>query len=144
MYTLLFILHLVISLLLCVVVLVQQSKGGGLAGAFGGGGGEAMFGTRGVTTFLHKATIYLGAAFMLSSVLLVVFSSRTGGGSAGSLTGEAAERLAPVANQPATPVATPIDDFAPAEPGGDATTPATDPATGGDNAGGGDDNDGGQ
>ena len=117
MYNLLFAIHLIVSVLLCVVVLIQQSKGGGLAGAFGGGGGEAMFGARGVTTFLHKATIYLGAGFMLSSVLLVVFSSRgPGRSSGGSLTGEAAERLAPAAQQ-AAPVATPIDDFAPAEPG---------------------------
>ena len=59
MYYLFLVLHLLIALLLGVVVLLQRSKGGGLAGAFGGvGAGEAMFGSRGVTTMLHKTTIW--------------------------------------------------------------------------------------
>lgn len=67
----LFGLHLIISFLIGVVVLLQRSKGNGLAGAFGGvGAGEAMFGTHGVTTFLHKATIYLGVGFMITSLSL--------------------------------------------------------------------------
>jgi protein translocase SecG subunit len=67
----LFGLHLIISFLICVVVLLQRSKGNGLAGAFGGvGAGEAMFGTQGVTTFLHKATIYLAVGFMFTSLSL--------------------------------------------------------------------------
>ena len=73
MITVLFVLHILVSALLCIVVLLQQSKGNGLAGAFGGAGaGEALFGARGVTTILHKATIYLGAAFMLLSLGLVM------------------------------------------------------------------------
>jgi preprotein translocase subunit SecG len=60
---------------------MQRSKGNGLAGAFGGvGAGEAMFGARGVTTVLHKATIYLAIAFMVSSLSLVVATTQRSGG----------------------------------------------------------------
>ncbi len=124
MYYVLFAIHLLIALLLCVVVLLQQAKGDGLAGAFGGAGaGEAFFGARGVTTILHKATIYLGAAFMISSLVLVVASSnRATGGS--SLAEAAARRIptpsalpleaAPVSDDAASPI-TP-DDAAVADP----------------------------
>jgi preprotein translocase subunit SecG len=81
MYYVLFLLHLFIAFLLCVVVLLQRSKGSGLAGAFGGvGAGEAMFGARGVTTMLHKATIWLAVAFMISSMGLAVYTARRGSG----------------------------------------------------------------
>jgi preprotein translocase subunit SecG len=112
MYYFLFAIHLLIAVLLCVVVLLQQAKGDGLAGAFGGAGaGEAFFGARGVTTILHKATIYLGAAFMISSLVLVVASSNRVGG--GSSLAEAAARRIP------SPTALPLD----AAPNVDAVVP---------------------
>jgi protein translocase SecG subunit len=80
MYYLFLVIHLLIALLLGVVVLLQRSKGNGLAGAFGGvGAGEAMFGSHGVTTMLHKATIYLAIGFMITSLSLVVMTSRRSG-----------------------------------------------------------------
>jgi len=79
MYYVLFLLHLLIAFLLCVVVLLQRSQVNGLAGAFGGvGAGEAMFGARGVTTMLHKATIWLAVAFMVSSMGLAIYTARRG------------------------------------------------------------------
>ena len=87
-------LHLVISLVLCVVVLLQSSKGDGLAGAFGGGGGgQAVFGARGVTTVLHKATIYLAIAFMTTSVSLVFLTMQRTGGNRSTLSQQAADRV---------------------------------------------------
>ena len=69
MYYLFFGIHLLISFLIVVVVLLQRSKGGGLSGAFGGvGAGDAAFGSVGVTTFLHKTTIYLAIGFMVTSL----------------------------------------------------------------------------
>lgn len=71
------ILHVIISLLLVVVVLMQNSKGGGLSGAFGGGGGlpQQMFGSRGMSTALHKATIYLAVGFFLTSAILFMLTA---------------------------------------------------------------------
>lgn len=71
------ILHVIISLLLVVVVLMQNSKGGGLSGAFGGGGGlpQQMFGSRAMSTALHKATIYLAVGFFLTSAVLFILTA---------------------------------------------------------------------
>ncbi|HPF34520.1 MAG TPA: preprotein translocase subunit SecG [Candidatus Krumholzibacteria bacterium] len=76
-------LHVVISLLLVVVVLMQNSKGGGLSGAFGGGGGlpQQMFGSRGMSTALHKATIYLAVGFFLTSAVLFILTADRAGNS---------------------------------------------------------------
>jgi preprotein translocase subunit SecG len=74
----LIIIHLVVCLVLIMVVLMQSSKGGGLAGAFGGGGGmpQQIFGTRGMTTLLHKLTIYAAVGFFLTSALLFIITAR--------------------------------------------------------------------
>ena len=80
LYTTFMVLHVIISLLLVAVVLMQSSKGGGLAGAFGGGGGlpQQMFGSRTMTTALHKMTIYLAVGFFLTSgILFMLTADRT-------------------------------------------------------------------
>lgn len=126
MYTLMVILHVLNCLVLCVVVLLQSSKGGGLAGAFGGGGApQQIFGSRGMTTMLHKVTIYCAVAFFVTSTLLFGLTARRGGGS-GSIVQEAVNEgtLTP----DVTPVA-PADEslFRGLPTEGDGTT--TDPAT---------------
>lgn len=137
MYYLFFVIHVLVCLLLCVVVLLQQSKGGGLAGAFGGAGaGEAMFGARGVTTFLHKATIYLAVAFMVTSLGLVFLSAGRGRGVESSLSSQAAARRAPVSTAPA-PVPTELPegemDVVPtAEAEGDDVVPEAEPTANGE------------
>jgi preprotein translocase subunit SecG len=123
MFVLFFVLHILVSILLCIVVLLQQSKGNGLAGAFGGAGaGEALFGARGVTTILHRATIYLGAAFMVLSLLLVLTSGRGGGR---SLSERAAEQVPALPG--AQPLPAPASEELPLESA--PATPATDSAT---------------
>jgi preprotein translocase subunit SecG len=79
LYNLLIGLHVLICIVLALVVLLQSSKGGGLAGAFGGAGGapQQLLGSRGMTTLLHKMTIYLAVAFFISSFNL--FMMDTGG-----------------------------------------------------------------
>jgi preprotein translocase subunit SecG len=72
LHTLLVIIHILVCIVLASVVLLQSSKGGGLAGAFGGGGGspQQMLGSRGMTSLLHKLTIYFAVAFFATSFLL--------------------------------------------------------------------------
>jgi preprotein translocase subunit SecG len=79
LYNLLIGLHVLICIVLALVVLLQSSKGGGLAGAFGGAGGapQQLLGSRGMTSLLHKMTIYLAVAFFISSFNL--FMMDTGG-----------------------------------------------------------------
>ncbi len=73
LYGIFLVLHIVVSGLLMAVVLMQSGRGGGLAGAFGGGGGnQTLFGARGATTFLTKATWVLGGGFMVTSLILAL------------------------------------------------------------------------
>jgi len=76
-YGILIVVHILIAALLITVVLMQSGRGGGLSGAFGGGGGgQTLFGGRGATTFLTKMTWFLGAAFMVTSLLLALTIGR--------------------------------------------------------------------
>ncbi len=72
LYTLVTVIHIIVCVVLATVVLLQSSKGGGLAGAFGGAGGasQQLLGSRGMTTLLHKLTIYLAVAFFTTSFSL--------------------------------------------------------------------------
>ncbi|MBK8166389.1 MAG: preprotein translocase subunit SecG [bacterium] len=94
LHVLLTIIHILICLVLCAVVLMQSGKGGGLAGAFGGGGGapQQLLGSRGMTTLLHKITIYCAVGFFVTSFLLFMTDSSGGSRAASSVIGEAATK----------------------------------------------------
>lgn len=62
--------------LLIFVVLVQGGKGAELGAAFGGGSSQTLFGGRGAATFLGKMTTVIAVAFMLTSLLLAIASSK--------------------------------------------------------------------
>lgn len=135
MYYLFLSLHLLIAFLLGMVVLLQRSKGNGLAGAFGGvGAGEAMFGAHGVTTVLHKATIYLAIAFMATSLSLVYLTAQRSGGNDTRPARSTGGVVLPVGGTDVaapdapmtTPDATTTDDVVPAGEDGDSIVPAAD------------------
>jgi preprotein translocase subunit SecG len=123
LYTLLIVIHILICIVLALVVLMQSSKGGGLAGAFGGAGGapQQLLGSRGMTTLLHKLTIYLAVAFFVSSFLLFMIDT-SGTSSSRSVVGEAAREgdiNVPITEDPLEMPA-PATEEAPAEsPAGD-------------------------
>ncbi len=76
MYSLLFIIATISSVLLIIVVLLQSSKGSGLAGTFGGAGGgnmSAMFGTRRTADFLSRATWWLSGIVAVLAVVINLF-----------------------------------------------------------------------
>ncbi len=65
--------------ILCLVILVQESKSLGLGASFGGDPGESLFGTS--TAFvLKKFTAYLAVFFILSCLLLSLWSASIGTG----------------------------------------------------------------
>ena len=70
MYPFLLTLHLLVCLCLVAVILVQSGKGGGLAGGAFGGATQTVFGGRGATDFITRATMVLGAAFFITSLTL--------------------------------------------------------------------------
>ena len=80
MYTLVLILHVIVSLILIAVILFQAGKGGGLADTFGGGGGgggsqTTIFGHK-ASDFLTKATEVSAILFLCTSLSLAVLSSK--------------------------------------------------------------------
>ncbi|HKJ87437.1 MAG TPA: preprotein translocase subunit SecG [Gammaproteobacteria bacterium] len=77
MATILWIVHVIVSIALIGVVLMQPGQAGGMGTAFGGGGSQTLFGSQGSTGFLGKATGVLGTLFFLTSLSLAVLS--TGG-----------------------------------------------------------------
>ena len=123
MYGLLLGIHLLVCLCLVAVVLVQSGKGGGLAGGAFGNATQTVFGGRGGTDFVTRATIVLGVLFFVTSLSLALMTTKGTSGQR-SIVSEAAKRAALA---PATPGAP-----APGAPAGGApTTPAAPAPAGG-------------
>jgi len=61
-------------ILLTGVVLIQRPRSEGLGSAFGGGMTESMFGA-GTSDILTKATIWMGGAFFVCTLLLAIMMS---------------------------------------------------------------------
>ncbi len=134
MYTFFVIVHILVSLVLCVAVLLQNSKGGGLAGAFGGSGGapQQLLGSRGVTTLLHKLTIWCGIGFMVTSLMLFMMSGSRTTGTDSVL--ERAQQGGELGTQlPAAPIEVPAaaDEAPVTVPGGDGGSEAGSQTDGG-------------
>jgi len=77
LYGLILAVHVVACLFLIMVVLLQTGKGGDIASAFGGGGGSSnVFGPRGASNVLTRATTAAAVIFMLTSLTLAILSQR--------------------------------------------------------------------
>ena len=128
MYAFLLATHLVVCLCLVAVILVQSGKGGGLAGGAFGGATQTVFGGRGATDFVTRATVLLGVLFFITSLSLALLTTR-GTSGARSVVSEAAKRAqstapptAPAGTAP--PAGAPVSPVAPA-PGAAKTPPPT-------------------
>jgi len=62
MYTLIVVLHVIVSVALILVILLQTGKGSDIGAVFGGGSSQTLFGSTGPTSFLSKLTA--GAAIV--------------------------------------------------------------------------------
>ena len=114
MYTLMIIIHVVVSLALILIVLLQTGKGAEMGAGFGGGSNQTIFGSRGAATFLSKITTGAAVMFMLTSLSLALMTkNRTGSVIRDTAPRAAAPAAAPVA--PAMPTA-PVAPAAPAAP----------------------------
>ncbi len=116
--------HVLIAVLLTLIVLVQSGKGSDIGAAFGGGASQTMFGARGATTVLHKATAGLAAAFMLTSLVLSMLAGPKVSRSV--IPDDPAKPSAP-ASQPAGEPAG--EQKAPGAPGAPGAQPQPSPAT---------------
>ena len=67
-------LFLLLCFVLCFVVLIQESKSTGLGASFGGEGGESLFGAS-TADVLKKFTAYIAVIFLISCVLLSLWTA---------------------------------------------------------------------
>jgi preprotein translocase subunit SecG len=72
--------HILVSVLLIFIVLIQGGENVDITAAFGGVS-QAAFGPRGSVTTLQKATWVLAAIFMVTSITLAIWASKSAGGS---------------------------------------------------------------
>ena len=73
------IVHIIVCLFLIIVVLLQSGKSADIAAAFGGMGSQTAFGPRGAATVLSKATTWSAVIFMITSITLSIFATRSSG-----------------------------------------------------------------
>src|SRR5712671_1683782 len=106
MIIVLFAVHVLVAIALVGVILLQKSEGGALG--MGGGGMSGFMTGRSTANLLTRATAILAAAFMTTSVLLVVMHNRE------RVPRSILEQGAPA--QPAVPAAPAPPPSAPAEP----------------------------
>ena len=79
MNVLLYVLHVIVSLLLIGGILRQPgAKGGGMGSVFGGGGANSAFGARGAAPILAKLTYWLAGGFMATCLAIEIFIIQEG------------------------------------------------------------------
>jgi preprotein translocase subunit SecG len=78
LYSVLIVIHIIVSILLMASILVQSGKGGGLAAGLGGASAtQDVFGSVGAQTFLKKSSVALGGLFMGISLVLALLATQT-------------------------------------------------------------------
>ncbi len=76
-YTLLFILQVIVAIALIAFVLIQHGKGAEAGAAFGSGSSSTVFGSQGSGSFLTKVTTFLAIVFLANSLLLAYLASQS-------------------------------------------------------------------
>jgi len=75
MRLILLMLHVAVCIALILIVLLQKGKGASMGAAFGGSS-QAVFGSTGATSFMHKVTVAAAVIFMFTSLTLAFLSGR--------------------------------------------------------------------
>jgi preprotein translocase subunit SecG len=114
------------------LVLLQRGKGADAGAGFGAGASGTVFGARGASTALSRATAIFAAIFMLNSLALVYMGTRVQTERPKTLLDQAATESttsAPATGAPAAPAAQTPAPAAPAPEGVAPQSGATAPAT---------------
>lgn len=78
MFTLVLVIHILVSLVMIVAVLLQAGKGASIGSTFGGASSssQTIFGSSGPATMLAKVTYACAAIFMVTALALTYMSTR--------------------------------------------------------------------
>lgn len=77
LHDVLLVIQLVAGVCIIILVLLQHGQGADAGAGFGAGASGTVFGARGASTALSRATAIFAAIFMLNSVVLTYLSTRT-------------------------------------------------------------------
>jgi preprotein translocase subunit SecG len=117
------------SLAIVGLVLLQRGKGAEAGAGFGAGASGTVFGARGATTALSRATAIFAAIFMINSLALAYLGTTTGKEQHKTILEEAAEsgKAAPASGAP-PPASAPAHAPASAPGSAPVSPPAPTPA----------------
>jgi preprotein translocase subunit SecG len=117
------------SLAIVGLVLLQRGKGAEAGAGFGAGASGTVFGARGATTALSRATAIFAAIFMINSLALAYLGTTTGKEQHKTILEEAAEsgKAAPASGAP-PPASAPAQAPASAPGSAPVSPPAPAPA----------------
>jgi preprotein translocase subunit SecG len=119
MFVIFSVFYILIAAAMIVLILMQRGAGADAGSGFGGGASATVFGARGSSNFLTRATGVLAAVFFLLSLGMGMYLSRNGAPAStqadlGVMSG-VANKPAPTQNaQPAAPVNADVPQAAPA------------------------------
>ena len=130
LHTLLMIIHFFCAAAIVALVLLQRGKGAEAGAGFGAGASGTVFGARGASTALSRATAILAAIFMITSLSLAYVGARRSGAPASSLLDQLATPSAPAGTTPRIP-----GGGGGSSGGVVPTAPTTNPATGPESGG---------
>ena len=102
LHTFLMIIHFFCAAAIVALVLLQRGKGAEAGAGFGAGASGTVFGARGASTALSRATAVLAAIFMVTSLSLAYVGARKSSAPANSLLDQLATPSTP-ANMPTVP-----------------------------------------
>jgi preprotein translocase subunit SecG len=133
MFVIFSVFYILIAAAMIVLILLQNGAGADAGSGFGGGASATVFGARGSSTFLTRATGVLGALFFLLSLGMGIYLHANGapqaaGAGLGVMAG-ATEQATPAKATPAATGGSEVPSATPASAGKVAPT-ATSPATG--------------
>ena len=97
MHTLVVAIHVLVSILLILLILIQGGENVDITAAFGGVS-QAAFGPRGAVSGFQKATWVLAGIFMVTSITLAIWATKSSGG---SILDSSPAKSAPAAPAPA-------------------------------------------
>jgi|SRR6185312_1972481 len=126
LHTLLTVLQVVCCAAIIGLVLLQRGKGADAGAGFGAGASGTVFGARGASTALSRATAIFAAIFMINSLLLAYIGSKAPSEQPKSILDEAASVQHSV---PALGATQPVP-VSPTAPGASTPAPATAPNAG--------------
>jgi preprotein translocase subunit SecG len=131
LHTVLLIVQLFCALGVVCLVLLQRGKGAEAGAGFGSGASGTVFGARGATTALSRATAILAALFMITSLSLAYLGTHGAAAVPSSLLDRLSQQPAatPAVRTVAPAAPTPVAPVAPAP--APAPAPAVAPAAGG-------------